>query len=106
MHAKAAEVLEAESTKHILVPQILDGFAGEEANKPQETDDCKRTTKVVATLGPSSWSDAMIPKMIDAGTGIFRGGDFERVYRSSAGTPRCWSVTSRSSATCKAPGSG
>jgi hypothetical protein len=57
------------------------------ALKPQETDDSKRRTKVVASLGPASWSDEMIPKMILAGTDIFRlncshrrGGDFERVY--------------------------
>ena len=54
---------------------------------------------MVASLGPASWSEAgglnsswqtfqeMIPKMIEAGTDIFRlncshrrGGDFERVY--------------------------
>ena len=71
----------------------------DEANKPQELDDSKRKTKVVASLGPSSWSDEMIQKMImagvpfsshraiEAGTDIFRlncshrrGGDFERVY--------------------------
>ena len=38
-------------------------------------------------MGPASWTDDMIPKMIDAGVNIFRlncshrrGGDFERVY--------------------------
>ncbi|CAE8591613.1 unnamed protein product, partial [Polarella glacialis] len=52
-----------------------------------QMDDSKRRTKVVASLGPSSWSEGMIPKMIAAGTNIFRlncshrrGGDFERVY--------------------------
>merc|ERR1719409_73197 len=56
-------------------------------NKKQETDDSLRRTKVVASLGPASWSEEMIPKMILAGTDIFRlncshrrGGDFERVY--------------------------
>merc|ERR1719367_800507 len=56
-------------------------------NKKQETNDCLRRTKVVASLGPSSWSEDIIPKMILAGTNIFRlncshrrGGDFERVY--------------------------
>merc|ERR1740127_224239 len=56
-------------------------------NKKQETDDTLRVTKVVASLGPASWSEEMIPKMILAGTDIFRlncshrrGGDFERVY--------------------------
>lgn len=39
----------------------------DEANKPQELDDSKRKTKVVASLGPSSWSDDMIQKMIMAG---------------------------------------
>jgi len=41
----------------------------------------------VASLGPSSWSEDVLPKMIIAGTDIFRlncshrrGGDFERVY--------------------------
>ena len=57
------------------------------ALKPQELDHSKRKTKVVASLGPASWSEEMIPKMIEAGTDIFRlncshrrGGDFERVY--------------------------
>ena len=38
-------------------------------------------------MGPASWTDEMIPKMITAGVNIFRlncshrrGGDFERVY--------------------------
>eukprot|EP00971_Amphidinium_carterae_P253988 5042242-Amphidinium_carterae.1 len=57
------------------------------ALKRLETDMTKRKTKVVASLGPASWSEEMIPKMILAGTDIFRlncshrrGGDFERVY--------------------------
>mmetsp|Transcript_73570 Transcript_73570/g.212933 ORF Transcript_73570/g.212933 Transcript_73570/m.212933 type:complete len:500 (+) Transcript_73570:109-1608(+) len=57
------------------------------ALKPQETNHNLRKTKVVASLGPASWSEEMIPKMIEAGTDIFRlncshrrGGDFERVY--------------------------
>ena len=40
----------------------------DEANKPRELDDSKRRTKVVASLGPSSWSDEMIQKMILAWT--------------------------------------
>lgn len=36
----------------------------DEANKPQELDDSKRKTKVVASLGPSSWSDDMIQKIM------------------------------------------
>eukprot|EP00429_Kryptoperidinium_foliaceum_P019914 CAMPEP_0176043332 /NCGR_PEP_ID=MMETSP0120_2-20121206/21503_1 /TAXON_ID=160619 /ORGANISM="Kryptoperidinium foliaceum, Strain CCMP 1326" /LENGTH=313 /DNA_ID=CAMNT_0017376739 /DNA_START=63 /DNA_END=1000 /DNA_ORIENTATION=- len=57
------------------------------ALKPQEMDHSMRKTKVVASLGPASWSEEMIQKMIEAGTDIFRlncshrrGGDFERVY--------------------------
>ena len=70
-----------------LQKQVLDGVVVDEANKPRELDDSKRATKVVASLGPASWSEEMIPKMIEAGTNIFRlncshrrGGDFERVY--------------------------
>ena len=33
----------------------------------QETDDSKRKTLITATLGPASWTEEMIPKMIDAG---------------------------------------
>jgi len=56
-------------------------------------------------MGPASWTDEMIPKMITAGVNIFRlncshrrGGDFERVYpliRSTAaamGVEVCRSV--------------
>uniref|UniRef100_A0A7S2ACS1 Pyruvate kinase n=1 Tax=Alexandrium andersonii TaxID=327968 RepID=A0A7S2ACS1_9DINO len=85
--AEAAAVLEAETTKHLLMPQVYDDYCVDEANKPREMDDSKRKTKVVASLGPASWSEEMIPKMILAGTNIFRlncshrrGGDFERVY--------------------------
>jgi len=85
--AEADAALEAESVKHLLVPQVFDDYVVDEANKPRELDDSKRRTKVVASLGPSSWSDDMIQKMILAGTDIFRlncshrrGGDFERVY--------------------------
>ncbi|CAK9098233.1 unnamed protein product [Durusdinium trenchii] len=85
--AEADAALEAESVKHLFVPQVFDDYVVDEANKPRELDDSKRRTKVVASLGPSSWSDEMIQKMILAGTDIFRlncshrrGGDFERVY--------------------------
>merc|ERR1740139_1018817 len=71
----------------MMLPRLVDDVSVEEGNKPQEMDDSKRKTKVVASLGPSSWSEDMIPKMILAGTDIFRlncshrrGGDFERVY--------------------------
>jgi len=85
--AEAAAVLEAESVQHLIMPRLpIDAYV-EEGNKPQEMDDSKRRTKVVASLGPASWSEEMIPKMIEAGTNIFRlncshrrGGDFERVY--------------------------
>jgi pyruvate kinase len=57
------------------------------ALKPYEASDKPRRTKIVATMGPSSWTEEMIPKMIAAGVNIFRlncshrrGGDFERVY--------------------------
>jgi pyruvate kinase len=50
-------------------------------------DDSKRQTLITATLGPASWSEEMIPKMIEAGVNIFRmncshrrGGQFEEVY--------------------------
>merc|ERR1719361_2096282 len=66
---------------------MFTGSHPDEANKPRELDDSKRKTKVVASLGPASWSDEMLKKMILAGTDIFRlncshrrGGDFERVY--------------------------
>jgi pyruvate kinase len=59
----------------------------EAGNKKQETDDSKRRTLVVATLGPASWTEEMIPKMIESGVNIFRmncshrrGGQFEEVY--------------------------
>ena len=38
----------------------------EEANKPRELDDSRRRTKIVASLGPASWSDDMLAKMIQA----------------------------------------
>ncbi|CAE7810316.1 pyk, partial [Symbiodinium microadriaticum] len=38
------------------------------ALKSQELDHSKRKTKIVASLGPASWSEEMIPKMIEAGT--------------------------------------
>jgi len=87
VRAEAAAVLEAESVKDLLLPRLpIDTFC-DEGNKPQQMDDSKRRTKVVASLGPASWSEEMIPKMIEAGTDIFRlncshrrGGDFERVY--------------------------
>mmetsp|Transcript_72426 Transcript_72426/g.141933 ORF Transcript_72426/g.141933 Transcript_72426/m.141933 type:complete len:404 (+) Transcript_72426:69-1280(+) len=57
------------------------------SKKPYEPENKPRRTKVVATMGPASWTDEMIPKMIKAGVNIFRlncshrrGGDFERVY--------------------------
>merc|ERR1719464_1905403 len=85
--AEATAVLEAESTQQFMLPQLYDDCSVNEGNKPRELDDNKRTTKVVASLGPASWSEEMIPKMIAAGTDIFRlncshrrGGDFERVY--------------------------
>jgi len=56
-------------------------------NKRQEMDDSKRRTLITATLGPASWSEEMIPKMIESGVNIFRmncshrrGGQFEEVY--------------------------
>merc|ERR1712060_492317 len=76
-----------ESVKDLLMPRLYIDSCVEEGNKPRELDDSKRKTKVVASLGPSSWAEEMIPKMIKAGTDIFRlncshrrGGDFERVY--------------------------
>ncbi|CAE8641733.1 unnamed protein product [Polarella glacialis] len=87
VRAQAAAVLEAESVKDLIMPRLFDDYFVGEGNKPQEMDDSKRKTKVVASLGPASWDDEMIPKMIEAGTDIFRlncshrrGGDFERVY--------------------------
>merc|ERR1711972_487863 len=73
--------------KDLLLPTLYDDCCVDEGNKPREMDDSLRKTKVVASLGPASWSEEMIPKMIAAGTNIFRlncshrrGGDFERVY--------------------------
>jgi len=87
VRAEAAAVLEAESVKDLIMPRLFDDYSVSEALKPREMDDSKRRTKVVASLGPASWSEEMIPKMIAAGTDIFRlncshrrGGDFERVY--------------------------
>jgi pyruvate kinase len=85
--AEADAVLEAQTVKDFMMPQLYDDICVDEGNKPREMDDSKRKTKVVASLGPASWSEEMIPKMIEAGTNIFRlncshrrGGDFERVY--------------------------
>jgi len=85
--AEAAAVREAETVKGLLMPRLADDYWCEEGNKPREMDDSKRRTKIVASLGPASWSEEMIPKMMLAGTDIFRlncshrrGGDFERVY--------------------------
>jgi len=88
--AQAAIALEAESVKHYFkTPQetIKAGTHTSVANKAQETDDSKRKTLITATLGPASWTEEMIPKMIDAGVNIFRmncshrrGGQLEEVY--------------------------
>eukprot|EP00438_Fugacium_kawagutii_P004644 Skav211953 [mRNA] locus=scaffold1559:102067:107964:- [translate_table: standard] len=94
--AEASAAREAESVKHRLrraCPPVESGDVAPPmlhvnmGNKKQETNDALRKTKVVASLGPASWSEEMIPKMIQAGTDIFRlncshrrGGDFERVY--------------------------
>jgi len=87
VRAEAAAVLEAESVKDLIMPRLPIDTHPQEGNKPRQKDDSKRKTKVVASLGPASWSEEMIPKMIIAGTDIFRlncshrrGGDFERVY--------------------------
>lgn len=57
------------------------------ALKPLEPADKPRRVKVTATLGPASWTEEMVPKMIAAGVNIFRmncshrrGGVFEEVY--------------------------
>ena len=88
--AQAAIALEAESVQHYFkTPEevIQTDLVAEAGNKKQETDDTKRTTLVVATLGPASWTEEMIPKMIESGVNIFRmncshrrGGQFEEVY--------------------------
>jgi len=87
VRAQADAVLEAESVQDLLMPRLFGDFFVDEGNKPREMDDSKRKTKVVSSLGPASWSEEMIPQMIEAGTDIFRlncshrrGGDFERVY--------------------------
>jgi pyruvate kinase len=94
--AEASAAREAESVKHRLrracppvesEDRLAPMLHVNMGNKRQETNDSLRRTKVVASLGPASWSEEMIPKMIEAGTDIFRlncshrrGGDFERVY--------------------------
>ena len=67
--------------------ETMDYTAVSAGNKPKQMDDSLREVKIVATLGPASWTDEMIPKMIAAGTNIFRmncshrrGGQFEEVY--------------------------
>ena len=58
--------------------------AGEAPLEPAEKP---RVTQVVATLGPASWTEEMVPEMMKAGVNIFRmncshrrGGVFEEVY--------------------------
>jgi len=85
--AGAAAVLQAESVQGLIMPRLPDDFSVDEGNKPREMNDSKRKTKVVASLGPATWSEPMIQEMIKAGTDIFhlhcrhfRGGDIERTY--------------------------
>ena len=67
--------------------QSPDKFKAALANKPLEPAEKPRATQVVATLGPASWTEEMVPEMMKAGVNIFRmncshrrGGVFEEVY--------------------------
>jgi len=82
---KAAEPKAAEPTTGAAMASTF--LPTKLGNKAQEKDDSKRRTLITATLGPASWTEEMIPKMIDAGVNIFRmncshrrGGQFEEVY--------------------------
>ena len=114
--AQAAIAREAESVMKFFKSSdetIQAGLLTEAANKPLQSDDSKRTTLVTATLGPASWTEEMVPKMIDAGVNIFRmncshrrGGQFEEVYPRIQGLRRRAGRRWRCLGTCKGPSSG
>merc|ERR1719272_1502316 len=109
--AQAAIALEAESVQHYFkTPQevIKEGTKATVANKAQETDDSKRKTLITATLGPASWTEEMIPKMIAAGVNIFRrtartveAGSSKKFTHGSEGLRKKWARKWPYSATCK-----
>ena len=66
----ASCAFEAELILNEILPLIYRAVGTtQDALKPLETDQSKRKSKVVATLGPASWSEEMLPKII-AGAAI------------------------------------
>lgn len=88
-HARRRRLFRCDTQSEIYktIEQRPDECKASLALKPLEPADKPRRVKVTATLGPASWTEEMVPKMIAAGVNIFRmncshrrGGVFEEVY--------------------------